>query len=135
MRLLPWRMWHMREVTAMHVFSLTQEQEWDPRRHVEKILGKIAGGDVTVACWEPGQISPIHCHPGADEIYHIVQGEGLFSDGRTERRLGRGDTVVFPAGEVHQVQAVTRMVLYRVQAGADRHPESLQHWPAAGVRP
>jgi quercetin dioxygenase-like cupin family protein len=41
-----------------------------------------------------------------------------------------GDTVIFPAGEVHQVTALTRMVLYRVQAGADRHGESLDHWPA-----
>ena len=42
----------------MHVFSLEREQQWDPRHHVEKILGKVADGDVTVACWEPGQISP-----------------------------------------------------------------------------
>ena len=50
----------------MHVFSLEREQQWDPRHHVEKILGKVADGDVTVACWEPGQISPYHCHPRGD---------------------------------------------------------------------
>ena len=48
---------------------------------------------------------------------------------RKERRLGPGDTVVFPAGEVHRVRSVTRMVLYRVQAGADRHPEFVEAWP------
>jgi hypothetical protein len=47
----------------MLVFSLDREQAWNPTRHVEKILGTVAGGDVTVACWEPGQISPYHCHP------------------------------------------------------------------------
>lgn len=57
-------------------------------------------------------------------------GEGVFSDGRTERRLRPGATVFSPAGEVHQVQSLTRMVLYRVQAGADRHPEFLEAWPA-----
>jgi len=27
------------------------------------------------------------------------------------------------------VSAITRMVLYRVQAGADRHAEALDAWP------
>ncbi len=58
----------------MHVFSLEREQQWDPKRHVENILGKIADGDVTVACWEPGQISPYHCHPHATEIYFLLLG-------------------------------------------------------------
>jgi hypothetical protein len=38
--------------------------------------------------------------------------------------------VIFPAGEVHRVQSLTRMVLYRVQAGADRHPAFVDAWPA-----
>ena len=29
----------------MHVFSLEREQQWDPKHHVEKILGKIADGE------------------------------------------------------------------------------------------
>ena len=29
----------------MQVFSLEREQEWNPQRHVEKILGKVAGGE------------------------------------------------------------------------------------------
>jgi hypothetical protein len=52
----------------MHVFNIQNEQEWDPKKHVEKILAEIdvgggQAGDYTVACWEPGQISPNHCHP------------------------------------------------------------------------
>jgi hypothetical protein len=33
----------------MHIFNLLAEQEWDPKRHVEKVLGEIGEGDVTVA--------------------------------------------------------------------------------------
>ena len=43
----------------MQVFNLLAQQEFDPERHVEKILGTAGEGDVTVACWGPGQISPI----------------------------------------------------------------------------
>src|SRR2546428_617902 len=35
------------EVKPMQVFSLLKEQEWDSKRHVEKVLGEIGAGDVT----------------------------------------------------------------------------------------
>jgi len=60
----------------MYAFNLEAEQVWDPNRHVEKILKTISGGDVTVACWEPGQCSPHHCHPEATEIYFCYTGGG-----------------------------------------------------------
>jgi hypothetical protein len=37
--------------------------------------------------------------------------------------------VLFPAGDVHTVDAITRMVLYRVQAGPDRSAKALDAWP------
>ena len=52
----------------MEAFDLEKEQVWDPKRHVEKILGKVEDGDFTVACWEPGQTSPNHCHPNATTV-------------------------------------------------------------------
>src|SRR5499427_4657281 len=73
---LGWMPGFSRSASAMHVFSLEREQQWDPKHHVEKILGKVADGDVTVACWEPGQISPNHCHPEATEIYFCFSGCG-----------------------------------------------------------
>src|SRR3990172_2430981 len=116
----------------MEVLDLKGAREFSPQHHVQRFLTNTPYCSVSVASWEPGQVSPIHHHPGADEIYHVLEGEGLFSDGRSERRLGPGGTVLFPAGELHQVRSLTRMVLYRVQAGADRHPEVLARWAADG---
>lgn len=113
----------------MEVLDLKGTQEFSPTHHIQKFLTESPRCSVSIACWEPGQISPIHQHPQADEIYHVLEGEGLFRDGRIERRLGPGDTVLFPAGEAHQVQSVTRMVLYRVQAGPDRAHTSFDVWP------
>lgn len=110
--------------------NLLGAREVSPEHHIRKPLVNTPYCSVSVASWEPGQVSPIHHHPGADEIYHVLEGEGIFSDGRTEQRLGPGGTVIFTAGEPHPVRSLTRMVLYGGQAGADRHPERLDAWPA-----
>jgi quercetin dioxygenase-like cupin family protein len=104
----------------MHVFSLAREQEWNPQRHVEKILGKVAEGDVTVACWEPGQISPYHCHPDATEIYFCFSGGGTMRIPGETIAVTPGSFVVHPRGEVHEYEnGPERTLLFRVRYGTD----------------
>jgi quercetin dioxygenase-like cupin family protein len=104
----------------MHVFSLLQEQEFDPKKHVEKILGRIGEGDVTVACWEPGQVSPYHCHPGATEIYFCFQGGGKMRTPERTIDVTPGAFVVHPRGELHEYEnGPARTLLFRVRYGED----------------
>ena len=104
----------------MLVFSLEQEQEWDSFKHVEKVLGRIEGGDVTVACWEPGQVSPYHCHPAATEIYFCFAGGGRMRTPEREVEVRPGSFVVHPPGELHEyVNGGQRTLLFRVRYGAD----------------
>jgi mannose-6-phosphate isomerase-like protein (cupin superfamily) len=113
----------------MEILDLKGSVQFAADHHVYTFLAQTPHSSISIVGWEPGQISPIHSHPDADEIYYVIEGEGLFNDGRREVQLKPGDTVVFPAAEVHQVKSVTRMVLYRVQAGADRHAEPVADWP------
>ncbi len=102
----------------MHVFNLHQEQEWNSKTHVEKILGRIAEGDVTVACWEPGQISPFHCHPDATEIYFCFEGGGRMRTPDRAVEVVPGSFVVHPPGEVHEyANGPQRTLLFRVRYG------------------
>ena len=104
----------------MRVFSLTREQEWNPKRHVEKILERIGAGDVSLACWEPGQISPYHCHPQATEIYFCFEGGGVMRTPRETAAVKPGAFVVHPPGEVHEyANGPARTLLFRVRYGAD----------------
>ncbi len=114
----------------MHVFSLEREQQWNPKHHVEKILGKIADGDITVACWEPGQISPYHCHPHATEIYFCVSGGGIMRTPTETNAVAPGAFVVHPPGEVHEYEnGPARTMLFRVRYGSDMLS---RHWAWRG---
>jgi quercetin dioxygenase-like cupin family protein len=104
----------------MDVFSLESEQEFNPGKHVEKILGKVGGGDVTVACWEPGQISPYHCHPHATEIYFCYSGGGTMRTPERSVEVRPGSFVVHPPGELHEyANGSQRTLLFRVRYGTD----------------
>ena len=107
----------------MHAFSLAKEQEWNPKKHVEKILGEVEDGDYTVACWEPGQISPNHCHPHATEIYFCFSGGGVMRTPAAAIEIVPGSFVVHPPGELHEyANGPARTLLFRVRYGADMHP-------------
>ena len=74
----------------MQVFNLKAEQAFDPKKHMERVLGRIGEGDVTVACWEPGQTSPYHCHPDATEIYFCFEGGGKMRTPAETVEIGPG---------------------------------------------
>lgn len=104
----------------MLVFDLGVEKEFNPAKHVEKILGRVGEGDVTVACWEPGQISPYHCHPQATEIYFCVEGGGTMRTPTRSIPVTPGAFVVHPRGELHEYEnGPRRTLLFRVRYGED----------------
>ncbi len=117
----------------MHAFNLRAEQTFDPQKHVERILGKIGEGDVTVACWEPGQVSPYHCHPNATEIYFCFQGGGVMRTPTETVEVKPGSFVVHPRGELHEyVNGPQRTLLFRVRYGGDMSTRT-KEWRGTGA--
>jgi quercetin dioxygenase-like cupin family protein len=104
----------------MDVFDLYAEQEFSPEERIEKILGHYSGGDVTVACWEPGQMSSDHAHPEAVEIYMCLQGGGTMRSESGTSEIVPGSFVVHPRGEFKQfTNGPERTLLFRVRYGDD----------------
>ena len=109
----------------MHTFNIEKEQEWNPKHHVEKILSELdvgggQSGDYTVACWEPGQISPYHCHPDATEIYFCFSGGGKMRLPDRTVDVAPGSFCVHPPGEMHEyINGPQRTLLFRVRHGTD----------------
>jgi quercetin dioxygenase-like cupin family protein len=113
----------------MLAFDLSAEQDFNLQRHVEKILGVVGGGDVTVACWEAGQVSPNHLHPNATEIYFCFSGGGVMRTPTGEVDVRPGSFVVHPRGELHEyLKGPERTLLFRVRYGDDMSTRS-KDWP------
>ena len=114
----------------MIAFDLNAEQIFTPDRHIEKILGAESGGDVTIACWEPGQVSPNHSHPWATEIYFCMSGGGVMNVNGEEVDISPGKCIVHPPGELHEyVNGPERSILFRVRYGVDMAAR-IKEWPS-----
>jgi quercetin dioxygenase-like cupin family protein len=102
----------------MYAFSLPAEQRFDAKQHAERVLGTTGEGDATIACWEPGQTSPYHCHPDATEIYFCFEGGGTIRTPTETIVLEPGSFVVHPRGELHEyINGPQRTLLFRVRYG------------------
>lgn len=87
---------------------------------MERVLGRVGDGDVSVACWEPGQISAYHCHPNATEIYLCFEGGGTMCTPSESTVVEPGGFVVHPPGELHEfTNGPERTLLFRVRYGGD----------------
>ena len=114
----------------MHSFDLKKEQRFDPKKHVERVLGKVGDGDVTVACWDPGQTSPYHCHPNCTEIYFCHEGGGTMNTPEETVQVTPGSFVVHPPGELHEyVNGPQRTLLFRIRYGSDFAGRT-KEWPS-----
>jgi quercetin dioxygenase-like cupin family protein len=75
---------------------------------------------VGLNAFEPGQEHASHAHAGADKVYLVVEGEGLFTLAGAEHRLRAGQVLAAPAGLPHGVKNDTpsRLLVLAVIAPA-----------------
>ena len=51
----------------------------------------------------PGASTTPHHHVRAEEVYYVLEGEGLMRIGEESRHVGAGDAIAIPPGMVHQI--------------------------------
>lgn len=84
----------------MEPIHLFQEAQFSVENFVPKQLHIGETAAAVLLCFEPGQIMPLHPHPGALEvILYCLEGEGTLGLGDEEKSLRKGD-LVFCKGEV-----------------------------------
>ena len=59
----------------------------------------------------PGSMTIAHRHRLTEEIYYVLEGEGLMWLGEESRRVGPGDAIAIPPGTLHQIANTGAIVL------------------------
>ena len=82
---------------------------------------------IALNCYEPGANDEMHCHPGSDHTFLVVEGEctmkGL-KEGE-EFRLTQHQAVHVPAGYFYQLNntGTARLILYQVSTEPKTQPK------------
>lgn len=103
------------------IFDLAAVQEFAADRRVRKPLVKGGQIDVEMACYEPGQSTPMHAHPRQDEIFYVVEGRANMCIGGVEHAFDAGAMIRFGPAIPHDVRnlgtARCSIVFFKLAAG------------------
>jgi len=88
----------------MNTHSVDDIRDFRPEKMSKVNLFESLRMFCDVYCLEPGQEQKPHAHAGADKIYYVLEGEGLFTIGSEKAALGAGTAVLAPSGVDHGVR-------------------------------
>ncbi len=59
---------------------------------------------------DPGGSSPLHSHPWEHEVF-VLEGEGLMTNGKEEKKIKEGDFIFIPPNEMHQLRNTSQTIV------------------------
>jgi quercetin dioxygenase-like cupin family protein len=90
------------------VFNLHELKDFAADKRVRKMLFKTDQLWSEIACYEPGQSTPMHHHPREEEAIFVLQGTATMSVGGEEYAVPAGAIIKFPATVPHDVRNLGR---------------------------
>ncbi|MCI0548583.1 MAG: cupin domain-containing protein [Candidatus Rokubacteria bacterium] len=86
------------------VLDLDALKAFAPDKRVRKMLFKTDQLWSEMACYEPGQSTPMHAHPREEEAILVLEGAAHMEIGGTEVVVPAGSIVRFPENVMHDVR-------------------------------
>ena len=90
------------------LFELHKLKDFAPDKRVRKMLFKTDQLWSEIACYEPGQSTPLHQHPREEEAIFVLEGTANMSINGDEVVVPAGAIVKFPANVPHDVRNLGR---------------------------
>jgi mannose-6-phosphate isomerase-like protein (cupin superfamily) len=118
----------MEKLTGIQTLDAVEQTSWD--KSTGRNYVRLTDGDrchIALNCYEPGVNDEMHCHPGSDHTFFVVEGEctikGL-KDGE-EHKLTQHQGVHIAAGYFYQLNNTGegRLILYQVSTNPTPRPK------------
>lgn len=74
------------------------------RSILDRTNSSAAHQSLAEATLPAGGVTRAHRHPHSEEIYYILQGQGLMQLGGERQEVRAGDGILIPPGSVHQIR-------------------------------
>lgn len=87
----------------MQIITIDDHKRFHSEKMQKNNLFETPNFFCDVYCLEPGQAQRKHAHEGADKVYMMLEGQGLFQVGGEEAILVQGQAVLAPAEVEHGV--------------------------------
>ena len=93
---------------------------FDPERMGKSTIFRSERVLVGLNAFEPGQEHRLHAHAGMDKIYHVLEGQGLFTLEDREIEMEAGMMLVAPDGVPHGIRNTSddRLIVLAILAPA-----------------
>jgi quercetin dioxygenase-like cupin family protein len=95
-----------------------------PNALSKKLVGPAHGSSkvgYVLSCYAPGHYMNPHKHRVREQVYHILEGEGMLLIDGVKHRVGPGDIAYFPAGVEHGLynEGIANLVFVIASGPAD----------------
>ena len=118
----------MESITKITVVDTEKQAQWGRatgRNYVRPTQTDRA--HIALNCYEPGVNDELHCHPGSDHTFFVVQGECIMKGLKEgeEFHLTQHQAVHVPAGFFYQLNntGTERLILYQVSTEPKPKPK------------
>ena len=117
----------MEKLTGIQTLDAVEQTRWD--KSTGRNYVRVTDSDrchIALNCYEPGVNDEMHCHPGSDHTFFVVEGEctikGLKGE---EHKLTQHQGVHIAAGYFYQLNNTgkDRLILYQVSTEANPRPK------------
>ena len=94
-----------------HVTPFTTKDGSEIRELLAHRNSCIRNQSLAEARLPPGATTTAHYHPATEEIYYILEGDGLMQIDDDEQPVGPGDAIAIAPGSRHQIKNVGQVTL------------------------